>query len=52
MLGGACYIGYKLDSKRHAEIRAALDERDRVAIEPAAILEGLGADVVRPAPAE
>ena len=21
MLGGACYIGYKLDSKRHAEIR-------------------------------
>ena len=28
MLGGACYIGYKLDSKRHAEIRAALDERD------------------------
>ena len=28
MLGGACYIGYKLDHKRHAEIRAALDERD------------------------
>jgi Na+/melibiose symporter-like transporter len=28
MLGGTCYIGYKLDSKRHAEIRAALDERD------------------------
>ena len=28
MLGGACFIGYKLDHKRHAEIRAALDERD------------------------
>ena len=29
---GACYIGYKLDHKRHAEIRAALDERDAMAI--------------------
>jgi len=26
MIGAACYIGYKLDSKRHAEIRAQLDE--------------------------
>jgi Na+/melibiose symporter-like transporter len=34
MLGGACYIGYKLDHKRHAEIRAALDERDGLIIEP------------------
>jgi len=25
MIGAACYIGYKLDSKRHAEIRAQLD---------------------------
>jgi Na+/melibiose symporter-like transporter len=47
MLGGACYIGYKLDSKRHAEIRAALDERD-AKIEPAAILETLGGDIVLP----
>ena len=23
MLGGACYLGYRLDSKRHAEIRRA-----------------------------
>jgi Na+/melibiose symporter-like transporter len=30
MLGGACYLGYKLDDKRHAEIRAALDEREAV----------------------
>ena len=33
MLGGACYIGYKLDHKRHAEIRAALDERDGAVVE-------------------
>ena len=51
MLGGACYIGYKLDHKRHAEIRAALDERDRVAVDPAAVLEPMGGDIVS-APAE
>jgi len=28
MLGGACYIGYKLDAKRHGEIRAQLEARD------------------------
>jgi glycoside/pentoside/hexuronide:cation symporter, GPH family len=28
MLGGACFIGYKLDSKRHADIRAELERRD------------------------
>ncbi|HEY5105206.1 MAG TPA: MFS transporter [Caulobacteraceae bacterium] len=27
-VGGAAFFGYKLDSKRHGEIRAALDERD------------------------
>jgi glycoside/pentoside/hexuronide:cation symporter, GPH family len=47
MLGGACYIGYKLDHKRHAEIRAELDARD-TAIMPAASLETLGGDVVMP----
>jgi glycoside/pentoside/hexuronide:cation symporter, GPH family len=52
MLGGACYIGYKLDHKRHAEIRAQLDERE-ARIPPAAVLEGLGGDVAMPpAPAE
>ena len=52
MLGGACYLGYKLDSKRHGEIRAALDERDNV-FEAAAGLESLGGDIViPPAPAE
>ena len=42
MLGGACYIGYKLDSKRHAEIRAALDERD--AMTPQALAEARAAE--------
>lgn len=41
MLGGACYIGYKLDHKRHAEIRAELDARDGL-FDPAAALESLG----------
>ena len=27
-VGGAMFFGYKLDSKRHGEIRAALEERD------------------------
>ncbi len=28
MIGGACFIGYKLGAERHAEIRRQLDERD------------------------
>ena len=47
MLGGACYFGYKLDRKRHAEIRTELDARDS-GIMPAASLETLGGDVVMP----
>jgi Na+/melibiose symporter-like transporter len=47
MLGGACYLGYKLDHKRHAEIRAQLDEREAM-IPTAAVLEGLGGEVVMP----
>ena len=31
MLGGACFIGYKLDAGRHAEIRRLLEERDALA---------------------
>ena len=47
MLGGACYLGYKLDHKRHAEIRAELDARD-APFEAAAALESLGGDIVSP----
>jgi len=28
VIGGACFVGYRLDAQKHAEIRAALDERD------------------------
>ncbi|HUZ12784.1 MAG TPA: MFS transporter [Caulobacteraceae bacterium] len=42
MLGGACYIGYKLDHKRHAEIRLALEARDGAIDEPLAA--GLAAE--------
>jgi glycoside/pentoside/hexuronide:cation symporter, GPH family len=57
MLGGGCFIGYKLDQKRHAEIRAALDERDGLTIE-APILDSLSGSqgepgrLIEPAPAE
>ena len=52
MLGGACYLGYKLDHKRHAEIRALLEARDGQ-VGPAAALGGLGAGAApAPSPAE
>jgi GPH family glycoside/pentoside/hexuronide:cation symporter len=47
MLGGACYIGYKLDHKRHAEIRSELDARD-TAMEPGAAIQAVGGAVVMP----
>jgi Na+/melibiose symporter-like transporter len=37
-LGGAAFIGWKLDAKRHAEVREKLDIRDALAAE-AAMLE-------------
>ncbi|HEY7852970.1 MAG TPA: MFS transporter, partial [Caulobacteraceae bacterium] len=43
MLGGACFIGYKLDSRRHAEIRAALEARDALVLEPP-VLQGLSGE--------
>jgi Na+/melibiose symporter-like transporter len=51
MLGGACYLGYRLDHKKHAEIRSQLEARDAGLIEPGAVLETFGGDVVT-APAE
>jgi Na+/melibiose symporter-like transporter len=54
MLGGLCFIGYKLDHKRHAEIRAALDARDAqdgAGMSPEApILEGIGGPASQPSP--
>jgi GPH family glycoside/pentoside/hexuronide:cation symporter len=49
MLGGLCFIGYKLDHRRHSEIRAALDERDAMNPEPP-ILEGIGGQSHAPSP--
>ncbi len=39
-LGGLCFIGWKLDAAKHAEIRAALEERDEIMARMA--LEGGG----------
>ncbi|KQW70527.1 hypothetical protein ASE17_16720 [Phenylobacterium sp. Root77] len=38
--GGAAFIGWKLDAKRHAEVRRQLDERDALAAE-AGLLESV-----------
>jgi glycoside/pentoside/hexuronide:cation symporter, GPH family len=40
MIGGVSFFGYKLDAKRYAEIRAALDERD-AAIEQETVADAL-----------
>jgi GPH family glycoside/pentoside/hexuronide:cation symporter len=40
MLGGACFIGYKLDAIRHGDIRRKLEERD-AAYDEAPVLESL-----------
>lgn len=40
MLGGACFFGYKLTAKRHAEIRSELEARDAL-YDEAPVLEGL-----------
>lgn len=40
MLAGACFIGYRLNAERHAEIRRRLEERDGL-IDPAAAMESL-----------
>ena len=47
MIGGACFIGYKLDSKRHADIRAQLEERDSLS-PGAAILESISGEQMTP----
>jgi len=40
MLGGACFFGWRLDAKRHAGVRAALDARD-AEFEAAALREAV-----------
>ena len=43
MLGGACFFGYRLDARRHADIRTQLETRDAELTE-APILESLSGD--------
>ncbi|HWA62116.1 MAG TPA: MFS transporter [Caulobacteraceae bacterium] len=43
MLGGACFIGYRLDAAKHAEIRRELEERDALVPE-AAVIEAMTSD--------
>jgi hypothetical protein len=38
MLGGACFIGYKLNSERHGEIRRELEARDAALYDEAPVL--------------
>jgi GPH family glycoside/pentoside/hexuronide:cation symporter len=40
MIGGACFLGYKLTPEKHADIRRQLDERD-VAYDESAIVQSL-----------
>jgi Na+/melibiose symporter-like transporter len=45
-IGGGALFGYKLDAKRHAEIRAVLDEREARSV--AAAEEGLMGEELTP----
>ena len=47
MIGAACFLGYKLDHKRHGEIRAALDARDALN-EQAPVIEGIAGPGAQP----
>ena len=40
MIGGACFLGYKLSAERHADIRRQLDERDAV-YDESPVIQGL-----------
>jgi Na+/melibiose symporter-like transporter len=43
MLGGACFIGYRLDGAEHASIRRQLEERDAM-IPVAGVIEAISSD--------
>ncbi|MFN3513308.1 MAG: MFS transporter [Phenylobacterium sp.] len=43
--GGAAFVGWKLDAKRHAEVRRQLDERDALAAESGLLAAASGVDV-------
>lgn len=47
MLGGACFIGYKLSAERHAQIRTELDDRDAL-YDEAPVVQTLTGDAGEP----
>jgi Na+/melibiose symporter-like transporter len=52
LAGGLVMFGYKLDAKRHAEIRAKLELRD-AAMSMGAVVDAMGGEIITPpAPAE
>jgi GPH family glycoside/pentoside/hexuronide:cation symporter len=52
MLGGACFLGYKLTAEKHAEIRRQLDERDALYDESAIVQSVSGTSSEPAVPAE
>lgn len=48
--GGAAFIGWKLDAKRHAEVRRQLDERDALAAEAGLLQSVSGVGLATEAP--
>lgn len=49
---GLCFLGWKLDARRHAEIRLALDERDRnAAIAEMGANKGVAPNIAKPSEA-
>ena len=49
MLGGACFLGYKLDAQTHGDIRRQLEERDAL-YDEAAVLESLTGEAANVSP--
>lgn len=49
-LGGAAFIGWKLDAKRHAEVREKLDIRDALAAETAMLETASGVSLAQTKP--
>lgn len=50
LLGGACFVGYKLSAARHAQIREHLEARDRLYDEGLAISAATARKALKPAP--
>ena len=47
LTGGAMFFGYRLDARRHAEVRSALEQREAM-IDEGAALESLAGPTAAP----